>query len=402
MQKHLVSLLESFAIVPNSLSLNIATLIIIALFAIFLHIFLHKIILKNIKTYNKKHPNIVTSSMLEFNLFQRLALVVQGIIINIQIDIWSSSDSFLHSTFKSFVDIWILIFGLLALYSIIDRIFKTLHNKTGASFFALNGFTQSIKLLLALITIIYAVSILINKSPIAILSGLGAMSAVLMLVFKDAILGFTAGLQISSTNIVKMGDWITMPKHGADGDVIDIGLTTVRVRNFDKTIVSIPTYALVSDSFKNWRGMQESGGRRIKRSIFIDINSIRFLDDEDKKRLSKAKLLGEYIEQKTKEIDESNALSGGASVIDSRKLTNIGTFRVHILSYLKNHKSIRDDMTIMVRQLDSSQFGMPLELYCFTNTTNWVEYENIQSEIFDYAFSRLKEFGLRVYQYGGA
>ncbi len=402
MQEHLITLLKLLDLRVDAVSISIATVIIIAVFATILHIFLHKIILKSIKKYNKKNPNIITASMLEFNLFRRLALLVQGIIVNIQIHIWTKADSFLFDIVETFSSIWILVFGLLALYSIIDRMFKTLYKKTGASFFALNGVLQSIKLLLALVVIIYIVSILMEKSPIAILSGLGAMSAVLMLVFKDTILGFTAGLQISSTNIVKVGDWITMSKHGADGNVIDIGLTTVRIRNFDQTIVAVPTYAMVSESFTNWQGMVESGGRRIKRSVLIDVHSIKFLTQEEIDRLKKAKLLAPYLQEREREIGNYNKTMGYDEefVVDSRKMTNIGTFRAYILKYLQSHKGINHNMTTMVRQLSPNEFGLPLEIYCFSATTIWVEYENIQSEIFDHIFSRLSEFGLRAYQYG--
>ncbi len=193
-----------------------------------------------------------------------------------------------------------------------------------------------------------------------------------------------------------------MPKYGADGDVIDIGLNVVKVRNFDKTITTIPTYALVSDSFKNWRGMQESGGRRIKRAILIDVNSIGFLSQDDIARLKKANLLAPYLETKLSEIEKYNAGHDfDLSVsINGRRLTNIGTLRAYILTYLKNHPNINQDMTIMVRQLSPTEYGMPLEVYCFTSTTNWVAYENIQSDIFDHIFSVLSEFKIKAYIYG--
>ena len=261
---------------------------------------------------------------------------------------------------------------------------------------------QSIKLIFGIICFIYVISILMDKSPVAILSGLGAMSAVLMLVFKDTILGFTAGLQLSTNKMVEIGDWIEMSKYGADGDVIDIGLNVVKVRNFDKTITTIPTYALVSDSFKNYRGMRESGGRRIKRAIKIDIHSIKFLSEEDIKRLEKANLLAPYLQEKRNEIknyNESNKFDLSVAM-NGRRLTNIGTLRAYILTYLKNHPNINKDMTIMVRQLAPDEYGIPLEIYCFTSTTVWSDYENIQSDIFDHIYSVLGEFDIKPYQYG--
>jgi miniconductance mechanosensitive channel len=254
----------------------------------------------------------------------------------------------------------------------------------------------------------FGVSMVTLGSFITATLGVGAIAlavgsgAVLMLVFKDTILGFTAGLQLSTNKMVQIGDWIEMPKYGADGDVIDIGLNVVKVRNFDKTITTIPTYALVSDSFKNWRGMRESGGRRIKRAIKIDIHSIKFLSEEDIKRLEKANLLAPYLQEKKNEIknyNESNKFDLSVAM-NGRRLTNIGTLRAYILTYLKNHPNINKDMTIMVRQLAPDEYGIPLEIYCFTSTTVWADYENIQSDIFDHIYSILQEFDIKPYQYG--
>lgn len=400
MKNLLINILNSLDIKPTTISISLAVLSIITITAVLIHILLHNVILKSIKKINSNKPNAITMTLLEFNLFQRLSLVLQGLIVHLQIRLWVDHDLFIYEIIQSFSLIWMAIFGLLVIFSTIDKIFKNFYEKTQASFFAIQGVIQSIKLFLILVCTIYIVSILIDKSPVAILSGLGAMSAVLMLVFKDTILGFSAGLQISSNNIVKVGDWIEMPKYGVNGDVVDIGLSIVRVRNFDKTITTVPTYALVSESFKNYRGMQESAARRIKRSILIDINSIAFLDEADIKKLSRAKLLAPYLEQKQVEIEAYNKEHGFDKevLIEGRRLSNIGTFRAYLLRYLKSHKGIRQDMTVMVRQLDSNQFGLPLEIYCFANTTVWLDYEDIQSEIFDYAFSRLKEFGLKVYQ----
>jgi miniconductance mechanosensitive channel len=200
--------------------------------------------------------------------------------------------------------------------------------------------------------------------------------------------------------MLSIGDWLEMPKYGADGDVIDIGLTTVKVQNWDKTITTVPTYALISDSFKNWRGMTDAGGRRIKRSLLINTASIRFLDDDMLKKLKKAELLGDYLEQKLKAINNANSeMEVDLSLpINGRRLTNIGSFRAYLVSYLKAHPSIRDDMTLMVRQLESSSEGLPIEIYAFTSTTKWIAYEDIQADIFDHVFAVLPEFGLRAHE----
>ncbi|MGJ0297668.1 mechanosensitive ion channel family protein [Aliarcobacter cryaerophilus] len=401
MKKHLISLLRDFGIEPTFLAISISILLIIAITSIVMHLILHKVILKSIKKIDKKKRNFITSSLLEENLFQRLALLFQGVIVNWQTTIWIEK-GYIYETLIVVSLVWIYVFGLLAIYSLIDKIFKTLHRKTHTPFFAMQSVIQSIKLIFGIICFIYVISILMDKSPVAILSGLGAMSAVLMLVFKDTILGFTAGLQLSTNKMVEIGDWIEMSKYGADGDVIDIGLNVVKVRNFDKTITTIPTYALVSDSFKNYRGMRESGGRRIKRAIKIDIHSIKFLSEEDIKRLEKANLLAPYLQEKRNEIknyNESNKFDLSVAM-NGRRLTNIGTLRAYILTYLKNHPNINKDMTIMVRQLAPDEYGIPLEIYCFTSTTVWADYENIQSDIFDHIYSVLGEFDIKPYQYG--
>jgi miniconductance mechanosensitive channel len=317
----------------------------------------------------------------------------------LQITLWVSKESGTYEFLHVLSTIWIVVFSILSLYSIINTVFKALQKNPKTAPFAIQGIAQSLKLIIAIIAAIYIISLLINKSPIVIFSGLGAMTAVLMLVFKDPILGLVAGLQISTNNMLKVGDWVEMPKYGADGDVIDIALTTVKVQNWDKTITTIPTYAFVSDSFKNWRGMKDSGGRRIKRSINIDINSIGFLSDEDIKKLSKADILSEYILKKQKEIESYNkSRQLELSAINARRLTNVGTYRTYLENYLKNHPKIRSDMTLMVRHLASSQYGLPIEIYCFTNTVVWIEYEHIQADIFDHALAVSKEFNLKIHQ----
>lgn len=264
----------------------------------------------------------------------------------------------------------------------------------------MRGIFQSIKLIGALLTIIFAISLLIGKSPVILFSGLGAMTAVLLLVFKDPILGLAAGIQLSANNMLAVGDWLEMPKFGADGDVIEISLTTVKVRNWDKTITSVPAYALISDSFKNWRGMSESGGRRIKRAVNIDATSVHFLDEKDVQRLRKAQLLTDYIEHKVRDITEYNTENkiDPESPVNGRKLTNLGTFRAYLTAYLRANKGIHPNMTQMVRQLAPGADGVPLEIYAFTNNTAWVIYEGIQSDIFDHIFAVIPEFGLRIHQ----
>jgi miniconductance mechanosensitive channel len=223
---------------------------------------------------------------------------------------------------------------------------------------------------------------------------------VLLLVFKDTILSLVASVQLSSQDMLRVGDWIEMPQVGADGDVTDIALHTVTVQNWDRTIVTIPTWRLINESFRNWRGMTESGGRRIKRSLFLDQTSVRYLSDDERDRLRRIALIDVYLEQKKKELEEWNAklLAENKDPVNTRRVTNLGTFRAYVLAYLKAHSGIHQDMTLMVRQLQPGPTGIPMEVYCFTATTEWVEYEGIQSDIFDHLLALLPEFGLHVFQ----
>ena len=264
----------------------------------------------------------------------------------------------------------------------------------------IKGYIQLTKMLLYVFSAIIIVATLIDRSPMLLLSGLGAMSAVILLVYKDTLLSFVASVQLTSNDLLRVGDWIEMPQVGADGDVIDITLHTVKVQNFDKTIVSIPTWRLMSESFKNWRGMQQSGGRRIKRSLFIDAGNIGFLTDEQEQRLEQVRLLSDYLHRKQAELKSWNEAQGNVAALaaNRRRMTNIGTFRAYALAYLKSHPEIQPNMTCMVRQLQPTAQGVPLEVYCFTRTTVWSDYEQIQGDIFDYLLSVMPEFGLSIYQ----
>lgn len=262
------------------------------------------------------------------------------------------------------------------------------------------GYIQLLKIILYVVGSIVMIALLIDRSPLMLLSGLGALSAVLLLVFKDTLLGFVASVQISSNDMLRVGDWIEMPSAGADGDVIDISLHTVKVRNWDKTITTIPTWRLINESFKNWRGMFDSGGRRIKRSIRVDAGSVRFLSDAEAQALTRFRLLAGYLENKRLEVQRWNEALGdsGRMPVNQRRLTNLGTFRAYAQAYLEAHPDVHHEMTCMVRQMPAEGEGIPLELYCFTATTAWVDYERIQADIFDHLFAILSEFDLGLYQ----
>lgn len=264
----------------------------------------------------------------------------------------------------------------------------------------LQSYFQVAQIIVTLVFITAMISTLTGVEPATFFSYLGAASAIVLLIFKDTILGFVGSLQMSMNDMVRIGDWITMDKYGADGMVEEINLVTVKVRNFDKTISTIPTYYFISDSFKNWRGMFESGGRRIKRTIRIQLQSVKFADEKMLDELKKIVVLRDFIIQRQADIDAYNERNGfvGANVINARRQTNLGLFRKYVLHYLENKVEIRKDMPLMVRQLEADANGMPLEIYCFTNTTIWTEYEAIQSDVFDHIFSMIHFFELNIHE----
>lgn len=265
---------------------------------------------------------------------------------------------------------------------------------------SIKGYLQVLKIVIYAISTILVIAALIDRSPLLLLSGLGALAAVLMLVFKDTILSLVASVQLNSNDMLRVGDWIDMPQVNADGDVIDIALHTVKVQNWDKTITTIPTWRLINESYKNWRGMQESGGRRIKRALLIDQTSARFLTEDERDRMRRFLLIDDYLADKTVEMADWNAklVAAGRDPVNMRRSTNIGAFRAYVQNYLENHPRIRQDMTLLVRQLQPTETGLPLEIYAFTATVAWAEYEAIQGDIFDHLLAILPEFGLRLFQ----
>jgi miniconductance mechanosensitive channel len=284
-----------------------------------------------------------------------------------------------------------------ALISAVNDIYSTSRLADGRP---IKGYVQVARLIVYFLGGIVAIATITGRSPLLLLSGIGAMTAVLLFVFRDTILSFVASLQIASYDMMRVGDWVEIPQFGVDGDVVDIGLHTVKVQNWDKTITTVPTHRLISDSFKNWRSMAQSGGRRIKRAIHIDTSSIQFLDDGDIDRFGNFVLLRDYVRHKKQELDEYNAkyASDTSLVANARRLTNIGTFRAYVVQYLRQHPKIRQDMTLMVRQLDPSPSGLPLQIYVFSNEIDWVSYEGIQADIFDHIMAIVPEFGLRLFQ----
>ena len=397
--QELISQVEELGIEINHTTSLVMIFGIIFITAIIVHVILHWVVLRAFEKRANASSRLWLQIITQNKLFHRLAFTLQGIIVNIQAALWLQKGSEAAETLVNCAQLWIMMYALLSLFSLLDVILNLSQKLPAASQLPLKGIFQGIKLISAILVGILMISLLIGQSPAILISGLGAMAAVLMLVFKDPILGLVAGIQLSANDMLKLGDWLEMPKYGADGAVIDIGLTTVKVRNWDNTITTIPTWSLVSDSFKNWSGMSASGGRRIKRSISIDATSIHFLDEDERQRLHKAHLLKPYLSARHQEIDEWNQqLDAPESVLNHRRMTNIGTFRAYLNEYLRHHPRIRKDMTLMVRQLAPDDHGLPIEIYAFTNTVVWLEYESIQADIFDHIFAVVEEFGLRIHQ----
>ncbi|MEO3877187.1 mechanosensitive ion channel family protein [Rheinheimera fenheensis] len=337
----------------------------------------------------------------KFNFVSRLSNVVPALIISTGIGYVSGVPEAAATVIVNVCNAFMVLTVALALSNLLDLVNSIYEQRPDAKIRPIKGYIQVLKIVIYAVTLILIIAALFDRSPLILLSGLGAMAAVLMLIFQDTILSLVASVQISSNDVLRVGDWVEMPQLNADGDVIDIALHTVKIQNWDKTITTIPTRRFMTDPFKNWRGMQESGGRRIKRCILLDQQSVHFLDAEQKKRLGRFKLLKDYLASKQQEIDDWNTqlAEEGKEPVNTRRITNIGTFRAYVERYLQSHPGIHQQMTLMARQLPATADGLPLELYCFTNTTAWLKYESIQSDIFDHLLAILPEFGLRVYQH---
>jgi len=350
--------------------------------------FVHRLIISSKNTWD--------DLLLEHNVLSRTALLIPILIVLFLTPLLIPEGSILRAFFIVFAKVAIC-FQVARCISAILNVVKHLYQHTAADkYLPLNSAVQVIKLAVYLVATILALSYILDRSPIYLLSGLGALTAVLLLVFQDTIKGLVASIQISVNKMLAPGDWVELPQYGADGDVIEIGLNTVKVRNFDMTVTTIPTYALISGSFKNWRDMFNAGGRRIKRTLIIDVSSIRFYQADEIQALGSMPLLKDYLSTKQVELADAN---NNANNISPRQLTNVGTFRAYIESYLRQHDKVNQDMTCMVRQLEATEAGLPLELYFFSKDQNWVRYEGIQADIFDHLFAMAPQFGLRIFQH---
>ena len=336
----------------------------------------------------------------QLRVIPRLANVVPALVISAGVQVVPHLPAALVTVIQAICQAFIVLTLALAMSRALDVFNQAYEKRPDAHNKPIKGYLQVAKIVMFALVGISIVATLIGAKFLHIVTGLGAVMAVLILVFQDTLLSLVASVQISADGRVRIGDWIEMPSQNADGDVIDIALHTVTVRNWDMTITTIPTKKLISDSFKNWRGMNEAGGRRIKRSLFLDQKSVRFLNDDELAGMERFALLDDYLEDKRSEVREWNAALAerAAQAVNTRRFTNLGTFRIYVQNYLRQHAGIHQEMTLLVRQLQPTDAGLPLEIYCFTSDTRWAYYEAVQSDIFDHLLSILPEFDLRVFQ----
>lgn len=339
-------------------------------------------------------------SLHSHKVFSRFAHLIPAFIIAAGTTVLFTEDSAIYHFLMQFFKLYVLFVTLGIAFAILNTIEHLYSLSKLAAKASITGFIQIGKLVFSIIALLLSISILIGKSPFLLLSGLTALAAVLLLIFRDTILGFVAGIQIAANRMFNTGDWISMPKYNVDGEIIEIGLTNVKVQNWDNTISTFPTYSLTNESVRNWRGMVESGGRRIKRAIYIDIHSVKLCDRNLLDKLSKIKHISVYLENKKTELAQyhnDNHIDEN-DLLNNRKLTNIGTFRAYVEAYLRNSPKINTQLTTMVRHLPPSELGIPVEIYCFCKDKRWVEYEKVQADIFDHIMAMLPVFELHAYQ----
>lgn len=380
----------------NSQAANVAAILGAILLAIASYLVAYRLLGRGLDYLAKSTESKYDDIIIRRTRPRRIALAVPFLVLYLYAYLIPDAEDFIQNLML-FIFLWIGILTLNGLLDAVNDIYELRRGTTGA---AIKGYLDIIKIINLLVGVILSISIFTGRSPIALLAGLGAITAVLLLIFQDTILSFVASLQISANDLVVEGDWLEVPTYDADGEVIDITLHQIKIQNWDKTISVIPTYKLLESSYKNWRGMSDSGGRRIKRAINLDIRSIRFYDEAKLEKFKRFELVHEYINAEL-EKNRQRILARGTDTSDpvnAPRLTNAGIYLAYVNAFLNNHPRIRKDMTVLVRQLDPSPTGLPIEIYVFTNTTEWEEYEAIQAEIFDHLLAVVPEFELRVFQ----
>jgi miniconductance mechanosensitive channel len=387
---------------PNSAAIVIALFaaVVVLLVATLAYLVAKKIILRLVRSTAKRTKTHWDDALVESKVFARLALLVPGVVVHVMAASAFADYPTLVSSVKTAAFVYVAVVAMSVFDALLDGVLKIYRTHEVSKRVPINPFLQVLRIAVYFVGGIVILAILLGKSPVVLFSGLGAFTAVLMLIFKDSILNFVAGLQLISNNMVRRGDWIEMPRYGADGDVVEVSLNTVKVQNWDKTISTVPTYALITDSFKNWRGMEESGGRRIKRAVHIDVTSIKFCDTEMLERFKRIQFITEYVQRKLDEVTEYNKehVDDDSLLVNGRHLTNVGTFRAYLEAYLRHHPKINQGMTFLVRQLAPGERGLPIEIYVFSSDQAWANYEAIQAGIFDHILAVIPLFDLRVFQ----
>ena len=374
--------------------------LIIVVLSILIYVVCSRIILSRLVALAQRSSFRWDDVLIEHRVIHRLAFLAPVYAVYLLAPLALDGQDELNGLVKNAVLVAVIVIGVWAAFALLNAVYDIYAMMDTKDGMPIRGPIQGAKVVVILIGGLLVVAIALDRSPLYLMTGLGALSAVLMLVFKDPILGFMAGIQLASNDMVSPGDWIEMPAYDADGDVIEVGLTMVTVQNFDKTITMVPTYALISEAFKNWRGMEESEGRQIKRSISIDLNSVKFCTEEMIERFSKIDILAEYMTRKRIEIEVHNESHGVSSslLVNGRHLTNIGTYRAYVEAYLRLHPMINQEMSLLVRQLDPTEHGLPIQIYVFCKDKDWANYESIQADIFDHLLVSLPEFDLEVFQ----
>ena len=383
---------------------DIAVVCILLLAAWLAYFLTSRFLLAAVRSLAKRTAHTWDDALINNRVGAKLAQLVPAFIIYTGVDLLPGIDAEVEAFVLNLTSAYMIVVAALTFVAIPNAANEIYESNPEARQRPIKGFIQLLQLAVMILAVLLFIAALLDRSPVLLLSGFGAMTAVLLLVFKDTLLSLVASVQLTAQDMVRVGDWIEVPQFGADGDVVDVELHTIKVQNWDKTITTIPTHRLISDSFKNWRGMSASGGRRIKRSLHLDASSIHFMTEDELNRSKRFLLLEEYLAGKEGELTEYNRELAGATAqerdaaVNMRRLTNIGTFRAYAWRYLKQHPKIRQDMTLLVRQLPPGPQGIPIELYCFTTTTAWGEYEDIQADIFDHLLAIVPEFGLRLFQ----
>lgn len=368
----------------------------ILLLALIIYWIIHKVLIKYITKFIKKTKTEFDDILLNENILRKVSYIIPVLVVQ-QFKVFDPSiESIIDTAFNAVLTLLLI----LIVNGVIDALTEIIQKFEKFQDRPLKSYSQVIKIIITTIGVIFIFGILTGQEFWGLFAGLGAISAVLLFVFKDTILSFIASIQIATYDLVKVGDWIEVPKLAIDGDIMDISLHTIKIRNFDKTVSVFPTVALIQNSFKNWRGMQETGGRRIKRAIYIDVSSIKFVDEQILKRFEKFHMISEYLKLKKEEIKSYNeqAEIDPTELVNGRRLTNIGTFREYLKAYLHQRSDVDNSLTFLIRQLQPGAEGLPIEIYIFANTTEWVKYEDIQSDIFDHIMAIVPQFELKVYQ----